>query len=116
MTERDGKRRTFFEQVVDYYEWIPEWSERAACIGRWDEFTETDINEDAAAIVCWSECSVRKECLIYTLQQEQKGPRIYEIRNPLGIVAVGVAGGYTASERLLLHESIMNEGLDLDTV
>ena len=96
-------------QNLDYFELVPEWSEKAACIGRWKEFDKDD--NDMAAIVCWNECPVRKECLIYTLRMELKSNRVEG-----DLMVTGVAGGYTAAERRVMHEAIMQDEFYIDEV
>lgn len=103
------RSRRFIAEIVDFYEWVPEWSEHAACIGKWEQFDE-DENQDAA-VTCWTECPVRKECLISTLKNERKANRIEG-----EMTVVGVAGGYTVSERRVLHEAIESDGIDIDSI
>lgn len=93
----------------DLYQLVPEWTERAACIGRWKEFDD-DYNVNAA-FDCWSSCSVRRECLVDAMRRERAADRVEG-----SVLATGVRGGYTAPERLVLHKSIENHNIDLDTV
>lgn len=71
---------------------IPEWTERASCIGQWEDFdwcietlhgtqavleaTRSEQNKWAwekhhrakkALAICWSECPVRQQCLSHAL-------------------------------------------------
>lgn len=103
------QRRKYVLEYFDLFQLVPEWSERAACIGKWEQFDE-DENQDAA-VTCWTECPVRKECLVFTLKSERNANRIE------GEMAMaGVAGGYTVSERRVLHEAIESDGIDLDSI
>lgn len=111
---RNGKRYEYADEQVDYYDLVPEWTEKSACVGMWNEF-DKDENE-TAAIICWSSCEVRRECLMAGLRRERESNRIYENGTSSGISTTGVIGGYTASERQVLHNSINTMDIDLKTV
>lgn len=105
----ERKRRQYVLEYFDLFQLVPEFSERAACIGKWELFDQDE--NDEAAVICWSQCPVRKDCLIFTLKQERTGPR-----GDGEMVLAGVAGGYTVTERRFLHEAIVSEGVDLDSI
>lgn len=91
---------------------VPEWSESAACIGQWDIFdsdiesimglddiplgmsvelyaamTERNRRNTVALNICWTQCTVRQECLKAALEQGLEDT---------------IRGGYTQAEREIM--------------
>lgn len=97
-------------EPIDLSHLVPAWTEQASCIGRWEEF-DSNIDTDVA-MVCWSECSVRRQCLSSAIKSERES---FKVSGDY-IATTGIRGGYTVPERLLLHQSLDWDYLDLETV
>lgn len=92
---------------------VPEWSESAACIGQWDIFdsdiesimglddiplgmsvelyaamAERNRRNLVALDICWTQCTVRQECLKAALEQDLEDT---------------IRGGYTPQEREIIR-------------
>lgn len=84
---------------------VPDWTSSAACVGEWEEFDAGD--NPAAAMVCWSKCTVREECLASAIRSERRDSRVF------GSLAIyGTRGGYTNVERRLVHRVVEQLGFD----
>jgi hypothetical protein len=95
------------ESLLDLQFVIPEWTEQAACIGRWDIFD--GMHEGSGRVsnarlaqyaeakrICTSECPVMSECLADALKDEIKTYLVDGNRTQL----YTIRGGLDASERL----------------